>query len=80
MNEQTGSTSVSELTGSHDGTGAGDHDAPFGGFRTYHFSLRQQVRLLQLRSELLDARLGHGRWVEDLAPAPKRPRSRSASA
>jgi len=25
------------------------------------------ARLLTLRSELLDARLGHGRWVADLA-------------
>ena len=53
--------------GSLDGTGAGDHDEPFVGFRSYHFSTRQFARLLALRSELLDARLGRGRWAADLA-------------
>jgi hypothetical protein len=55
--------------GCHDGSGAGDHDQPFAGFRSSHFSTRQFARLLQLRSELLEARLGHGRWAQDLAAA-----------
>ena len=46
-----------------------DHDQPFAGFRPYQFSTRQLARLLQLRSELLDARLGLGRWVQDLGVA-----------
>ena len=53
--------------GSLDGHGAADHDQPFVGFRAYHFNTRQLARLLHLRSELLDARLGHGRWAQDLA-------------
>jgi hypothetical protein len=48
---------------------AGDHDVPFERFRPYHFTPRELARLMQLRSELLDARLGHGRWVQDLAAA-----------
>jgi hypothetical protein len=52
--------------GSLDGAGASDHDEPFAGFRSYQFSTRQLARLLQLRSELLEARLGHGRWALDL--------------
>jgi hypothetical protein len=52
--------------GSLDGTGAGDHDQPFGGFRAYLLSTRQLARLLQLRSECLEARLGRGRWAGDL--------------
>ena len=67
MQQQPTLTSATDPQGSHDGTGAGDHDQPFGGFRPYHFSTRQLARLLQLRSELLDARLGLGRWAEDLA-------------
>jgi hypothetical protein len=51
------------------GRDAGDHDQPFAGFRPYQFSTRQLARLLQLRSELLDARLGLGRWVQDLGAA-----------
>ena len=41
--------------------------APFVRFQPYHFTARQLAHLLQLRSELLDARLGHGRWTQDLA-------------
>jgi hypothetical protein len=44
--------------GSKDGTGFGDHDRPFGGFQAYHFSSRQMLRLLLLRSEALDGRMG----------------------
>jgi hypothetical protein len=33
----------------------------------YHFSTRQRARLLQLRSEVLDARLGYGRWTQDIS-------------
>jgi hypothetical protein len=53
--------------GSHDGTGAGDHDEPYRGFRTYLFNTRQFARLLQLRSDVLEARLGNGRWATDLS-------------
>jgi hypothetical protein len=56
--------------GSLDGQGAGDHDQPFIGFRPYHFNTRQLARLLLLRGEALEARLGSGRWAQDL----KRPR------
>ena len=51
--------------GTLDGHGAADHDQPFVGFRTCHFTTRQLARLLHLRSELLDARLGYGRWAHD---------------
>jgi len=66
MHEQPFSTSDSSLHGSFDGAGAGDHDEPFTGFCSYQFSTRQLSRLLQLRGELLEARLGHGRWAPDL--------------
>jgi hypothetical protein len=52
-----------------DGRGAADHDQPFAGFRAYQFSTRQLARLLLRRSEVLDARLGFGRWTQDLAAA-----------
>jgi hypothetical protein len=55
--------------GSLDGAGAGDHDEPFGGFHAYQFNTLQFARLLRLRGELLEARLGHGRWATDLAAA-----------
>jgi hypothetical protein len=35
-------------------------------FRVYQFSTRQLARLLQLRSDALDARLGIGRWTADI--------------
>ena len=66
MPEQPTSTSNRSPRGSLDGAGAGDHDQPFRGFRTYQFSTRQFARLLQVRSECLEARLGHGRWAQDL--------------
>lgn len=66
MREDVLSTHASDHQGSRDGTGAGDHDEPFAGFRPYQFSTRQLARLLQLRSEVLDARLGDGRWAQDL--------------
>ena len=50
----------------YDPAGAGDHDEPFRGFRSYQFSTRELARLLQLRSECLEARLGRGRWARDL--------------
>jgi hypothetical protein len=50
----------------YDRAGAGDHDEPFRGFRSYPFSTRELARLLQLRSECLEARLGRGRWASDL--------------
>jgi len=49
--------------GSLDGTGSGDHDEPYRGFRGYLFNTRQFARLLQVRSDVLEARLGYGRWV-----------------
>ena len=52
-----------------DGEGAGDHDQPFAGFRAYVFNTRQLARLLQVRGELLEARLGHGQWASDVLPA-----------
>jgi hypothetical protein len=67
MAEPSRSISDSSPRGSLDGAGAGDHDEPFEGFRPYQFSTRQFARLLRLRSDLLDARLGHGRWAADLA-------------
>lgn len=55
--------------GSKDGEGAGDHDEPFGGWRVYPFPTRQFARLLALRGEALDARMGVGRFAEDLRTA-----------
>ena len=66
MPEQPTSTSNRSPRGSLDGAGAGDHNEPFGGFRSYLFSTRQLARLLRLRGECLEARLGHGRWAPDL--------------
>ena len=53
----TSSASVDER-GSKDGEGAGDHDEPFAGFRAYRFSTHQRVRLILIRGDLLEARLG----------------------
>jgi len=58
--------SPASTVGSQDGTGAGDHDQPFGGFRAYQFSTRQLARLLLLRGDTLEAKLGHGRLAADL--------------
>jgi hypothetical protein len=52
-----------------DRRGAGDHDALFAGFRAYQFSTRQLIQLLLRRSDALDARLGLGRWAQDLGVA-----------
>jgi hypothetical protein len=52
-----------------DDTGAGDHAQPFDSFRRQLFATRQLARLLLLRGEVLDARLGCGRWAADLASA-----------
>jgi hypothetical protein len=46
--------------------GTGDHDAPFARFQAYHFSTRQLARLLVLRGQIQDGRLGHGRYTDDL--------------
>jgi hypothetical protein len=43
--------------GSNDGDGDADHDQPFAGFRSYCSTC----------GELLEARLGNGRWAADLA-------------
>jgi hypothetical protein len=67
MNDEQISTTNPSAPGSHDGSSAGDHDQPYAGFRSYQFGTRQLARLLQLRGELLEARLGHGRWAADLA-------------
>ena len=69
MNDEHITTSDPRVRGSHDGTSAGDHDQPYAGVRAYQFNTHQRVRLLQLRGELLEARLGHGRWAPDLAAA-----------
>jgi len=69
MQEQPTPTSPVGNSGSHDGQGAGDHDEPFTGFRSYQFGTRQFARLLKLRGELLEARLGNGRWARDLSAA-----------
>ena len=52
--------------GSLDGDGAGDHDEPFAGYREYVFNTRQLARLLRVRGEVLEGRLGHGRWASDV--------------
>jgi hypothetical protein len=67
MNEDAVFTSAANTSGSHDGAGAGDHNEAFTGFRSYQFNTMQMVRLLHLRGELLEARLGNGRWATDLA-------------
>jgi hypothetical protein len=68
MNEHSAWVASGLVPGSHDGQGAGDHDEVFVGYRAYQFSTRQLAGLLQLRGELLEARLGHGRWASDVAP------------
>ena len=68
MGEQSTSTVDGSRRGSLDGRGAGDHDERFSGFHAYQFSTRQLARLLRLRGEVLEARLGQGRWALDLAP------------
>ena len=67
MNEQSASVTRNIRPGSLDGDGAGDHDQAFVGYRAYHFSTRQLARLLQVRGEVLEARLGNGRWAADVA-------------
>jgi hypothetical protein len=54
---------------SPDGRGAGDHDKPFAGFGAHQVSTRQLMHLLLRRSDALDARLGLGRWAQDLGAA-----------
>ena len=66
MGEQSTSTGDGSRRGSLDGRGAGDHDERFSGFHAYQFSTRQLARLLRLRGEVLEARLGQGRWALDL--------------
>jgi hypothetical protein len=66
MPEQPTSPTSHARCSSVDRTGAGDHDQPFDGFLAYQFSTRQLARLLQLRGEYLEARLGRGRWAGDL--------------
>ena len=59
-------TSIQVQHGTLDGHGAGDHDQPFTGFRHYHFSTRQMLRLLLLRGDIQDSRVGPGRYSADL--------------
>ena len=47
----------------------GDHDEPFDGYRPSHFTLKQQARLLLLRSRVQEARLGEGALADDLGGA-----------
>lgn len=65
--------SAPDSVGTHDGEGAGDHDCPFTGFRRSFFTTREFARLLLLRSDALDARMGRGRWLMDLGNAHMRP-------
>jgi len=67
MNEQSPRVASALRAGSHDGEGADDHDQVFAGYRAYVFSTRQLARLLQVRGEVLEARMGHGRWASDVA-------------
>ena len=67
MNDQPASIAPDRGPGSLDGSGAGDHDELFVGYRAYLFTTRQRARLLQVRGEVLEARLGHGRWTSDVA-------------
>jgi hypothetical protein len=69
MDEQSTSTGDGAALGSLDGSGAGDHDELFSGFQPNQFSISQLARLLRLRGEVLEARLGQGRWAVDLAPS-----------
>lgn len=71
MNDRTSqardqATSDSSGDGTRDGIGAGDHDEPFVGWRSYHFSTQQMARLLILRGEVQDSRLSLGRFAADL--------------
>jgi hypothetical protein len=54
-------------SGSRHDPGAGHHDQPFAGFRSYQFSTRELAQLVLRRSDVLDARLG--RWAQDLGAA-----------
>ena len=67
MNDRDVFTREANERGCHAGDGDTDHDQPFAGFRSYQFHTLQLIRLLHLRSELLEARLGNGRWATDLA-------------
>ena len=53
--------------GTKDGVGSGDHDMPFAGHRAYPFSTHVRLKLLLLRGEVLDARLGRGRFADDVS-------------
>ena len=66
MDEKSTSVRIDGGKGSLDGHSAGDHDQPFAGYRAYQFSTRQIARMLQVRSDVLEARLGYGRWASDL--------------
>ena len=52
--------------GTKDGTGAADHDQLYAGVRRSQFTTRQMVRLLLLKSDVLDSRLGLGPYVDDV--------------
>ena len=71
MSDQPASIASDLGHGSLDGIGAGDHDEPFVGYRVYLFTTRQRARLLQVRGEVLEGRLGYGRWTSDLAELQK---------
>ena len=55
--------------GTKDGVGAADHNQAFAGFRRYHFTIRQMLRLLRLRGDVLDGRTGLGSYSEDFGAA-----------
>ncbi len=56
---------VSQTGGSHDGSGSADHDVPFAGYSPNHFNTWQMLRLLLLRSEVLEGKLGRGRFARE---------------
>jgi len=61
--------STAPAGGTRDGSGAADHDQPYAGYRAYQFTTQQRLRLLVLRGEVLDSRMGQGRHGDDLHAA-----------
>ena len=64
--DSTTATAPGSGIGTKDGSGSGDSDQPYSGYRIYHFTTREMLRLLELRSDVLEARLGRGRFEMDL--------------
>ena len=66
------SPNAREQGGTHDGTGSGDHDVPFPGYSPFHFNTWQMLRLLLLRSEVLEGKLGRGPFANEFRRRYKR--------